>query len=152
MPRRTGKVPGPETGSYYCEVGGTEYTVSLFDVDRFAESTANGPRVGTYVLNGNELTLTYPVKEKGAEPETKVGYYDSLNRKVTLPIDGVQREYLEIKSFDVTFNLYDDRTETQTVKNGKSVLRPEDPIRDGYEFMGWYTAKEGGERYQFNGS
>ncbi len=146
------KVPGPETGSYYCEVGGTEYTVSLFDVDRFAESTANGPRVGTYVLNGNELTLTYPVKEKGAEPETKVGYYDSLNRKVTLPIDGVQREYLEIKSFDVTFNLYDDRTETQTVKNGKSVLRPEDPIRDGYEFMGWYTAKEGGERYQFNGS
>ncbi len=146
------KVPGPETGSYYCEVGGTEYTVSLFDADRFAESTANGPRVGTYVLNGSELTLTYPVKEKGAEPETKVGYYDSLNRKVTLPIDGVQREYLEIKSFDVTFNLYDDRTETQTVKNGKSVLRPEDPIRDGYEFMGWYTAKEGGERYQFNGS
>ena len=146
------KVPGPETGSYYCEVGGTEYTVSLFDADRFAESTANGPRVGTYVLNGSELTLTYPVKEKGAEPETKVGYYDSLNRKVTLPVDGVQREYLEIKSFDVTFNLYDDRTETQTVKNGKSVLRPEDPIRDGYEFMGWYTAKEGGERYQFNGS
>ena len=147
------KVPGPETGSYYYEVGGEEYTLSLFDVDKFVETQGSkSVKTGTYVLNGSELTLTYPVKEKGAEPETKVGYYDSLNRKVTLPIDGVQREYLEIKSFDVTFNLYDDRTETQTVKNGKSVLRPEDPIRDGYEFMGWYTAKEGGERYQFNGS
>ncbi len=147
------KVPGPETGSYYYEVGGEEYTLSLFDVDKFVETQGSkSVKTGTYVLNGSELTLTYPVKEKGAEPETKVGYYDSLNRKVTLPVDGVQREYLEIKSFDVTFNLYDDRTETQTVKNGKSVLRPEDPIRDGYEFMGWYTAKEGGERYQFNGS
>ena len=56
------RVPGPETGTYYYEVGGKEYTLMLMDVDQFVEvNGGEGIRTGTYVLNGSELTLTYPV-------------------------------------------------------------------------------------------
>lgn len=36
------RVPGPETGTYYYEVGGKEYTLMLMDVDQFVE--VNGKR------------------------------------------------------------------------------------------------------------
>ncbi len=70
------RVPGLETGTYYYEVGGKEYTLMLMDVDQFVEvNGGEGIRTGTYVLNGSELTLTYPVSSKEEVAETKVGRY-----------------------------------------------------------------------------
>ena len=35
------------------------------------------------------------------------------------------------------------------VEHGKSVAPPDAPTRDGYAFAGWYTAKDGGNKYDF---
>ena len=36
-----------------------------------------------------------------------------------------------------------------TVDYGKTAARPAAPTRDGYAFAGWYTAKDGGSKYDF---
>ncbi len=147
------RVPGPETGTYYYEVDGKEYTLMLMDVDQFVEvSGGEGIRTGTYVLNGSELTLTYPVSSKEEVAETKVGRYDGGNGSITFAVDGVERTYLALKSFDVTFVLSEGRTEVQSVKNGKTAIRPEDPEKEGYEFRGWYSDEKCTKPYAFEGT
>ena len=147
------RVPGPETGTYYYEVGGKEYTLMLMDVDQFVEvNGGEGIRTGTYVLNGSELTLTYPVSSKEEVAETKVGRYDGGNGSITFAVDGVERTYLALKSFDVTFVLSEGRTEVQSVKNGKTAIRPEDPEKEGYEFRGWYSDEKCTKPYAFEGT
>lgn len=36
-----------------------------------------------------------------------------------------------------------------TVEHGKTVAKPADPTRANYTFTGWYTAKSGGEKFDF---
>ncbi|MFR0575356.1 InlB B-repeat-containing protein, partial [Bifidobacterium boum] len=38
---------------------------------------------------------------------------------------------------------------SQTVEYGARVSVPKDPVRAGYAFQGWYTAKSGGSKYDF---
>lgn len=49
------------------------------------------------------------------------------------------------KKATVTFVLYDDESMTEQVELGGMMHRPDDPIRDGYAFAGWYTMATGGE-------
>ena len=39
---------------------------------------------------------------------------------------------------------------SQKVQYGSRISRPADPTRTGYTFQGWYTAKNGGTRYDFD--
>lgn len=40
--------------------------------------------------------------------------------------------------------------ETQTVKEGEKAVRPAEPTKDGFVFDNWYTAKTGGEIFDFD--
>lgn len=56
-------------------------------------------------------------------------------------------------SLTVTFDLGygDDSVYAKTiVEDGKTVERPDEPVRSGYDFVGWYTAKTGGEKFDFD--
>ena len=40
--------------------------------------------------------------------------------------------------------------ESQTVTNGEKAIKPEDPTKEGYKFIGWYTKENDGERWSFD--
>lgn len=40
--------------------------------------------------------------------------------------------------------------ESQVIPTGDRVVRPEDPAREGYTFLGWYTESTGGTKYDFS--
>lgn len=49
----------------------------------------------------------------------------------------------EEKSYTVTIDLADGTEATQqSVKEGNAAIKPEDPVRKGYKFMGWYLADQ----------
>lgn len=101
------RVPGPETGTYYYEVGGKEYTLMLMDVDQFVEvNGGEGIRTGTYVLNGSELTLTYPVSSKEEVAETKVGRYDGkANIAIAFYGGGANASVVEYEDYEYARDL-----------------------------------------------
>ncbi len=51
--------------------------------------------------------------------------------------------------FTVTFNI-DGITTTEQVEEGKLVIRPADPTKDGHDFLGWYTDATCETLYDFN--
>lgn len=57
----------------------------------------------------------------------------------------------EVTKYTVTFK-YDENTviNTVTVKEGNSVGEPENPVKDGYQFDGWYTDVNCTDKYDFN--
>ncbi len=50
------------------------------------------------------------------------------------------------KKFTVTFKSDDQVVKTETVKKGKTVAKPADPVKDGYDFTGWFLD---GKEYDF---
>ena len=56
-----------------------------------------------------------------------------------------------VKSYTVSFNMcgHGSAIESQKVEEGKTVVRPEDPKDEAYEFEGWYTAENYIEAYDF---
>ncbi|MBQ7089437.1 MAG: InlB B-repeat-containing protein [Clostridia bacterium] len=50
----------------------------------------------------------------------------------------------------VTFKVDTTTVATKTVENGKTVTAPADPTQSGKTFLGWYTAPEGGEKFDFS--
>lgn len=57
----------------------------------------------------------------------------------------------EVTKYNVTFKS-DENTviNTVTVKEGNSVGEPENPVKDGYQFDGWYTDVNCTDKYDFN--
>ena len=56
-----------------------------------------------------------------------------------------------IKSYIVAFDSAGgSAVDAQKVQYGSRISRPADPTRTGYTFQGWYTAKNGGTRYDFD--
>lgn len=55
------------------------------------------------------------------------------------------------KKYIVEFDTKCDITiENQTVKRGQTADEPEEPTRDGYIFLGWYTNEESNDKFDFN--
>ena len=118
-----------------------------------------------YLLNdkGDVLTLSAVPGELLTPPDEPVrdgyaftGWY--RNAAGSLPYDfsqPVPEHDLTIyagytqKKATVTFVLYDDESMTEQVELGGMMHRPDDPIRDGYAFAGWYTMATGGDAVDF---
>lgn len=54
-----------------------------------------------------------------------------------------------IYSLTLKYNDEKSRPLVVEVEKGKSVAKPEDPIRTGYSFAGWFTAQDGGTQVNF---
>ena len=108
----------------------------------------------TYVVDNDEEAVL--VKENGMATDkeapvkeglTFIGWYNGdkeydFNTPVTANLT-LTAKY-EVTKYTVSFS---DGIESQSVEHGKTVIKPADPVKEGYTFVGWYN---GDEEYDFN--
>lgn len=128
---------GEETGMYYYAASNGDYLLTLNSGNRFTLFADGATKSGTYVLEGDSLELEFTDKEEGKIAGSYSGTAINLIYK-ELPI-----EFLKMIDYSVTFDCNGgDPISSQTVLNGGLALRPLDPVREGYTFVGWYSDKD----------
>ncbi|MCQ2398941.1 MAG: leucine-rich repeat protein, partial [Clostridia bacterium] len=129
------KTPDPdygEKGTYYAYVGDNEYTFALKDGKTYTLTIASETETGTYTYDGT----TFTVKPNGGTDYT-VTLADGI---ITLNRGGTEYKFYIDKTYTVSFNTNNGSSVAdQTVKFGDTAEAPADPIKDGFEFKGWYA-------------
>ncbi|WP_167540091.1 InlB B-repeat-containing protein [Bifidobacterium thermophilum] len=166
-------------GWYTAPTGGTKigstYTMGSSDVTFYAHWQANSYTV-TFDANGGSTSVTSKTVTEGQPygelpTPTRVGYtfagwweqawqenhckyHDG--KKITsstpyeIPQDSTLVADWNISTYTVSFDsVGGSSVPSQTVEYGSKVSRPKDPVRAGYAFQGWYTARSGGSKYDF---
>ena len=119
---------------------------------------------GTWKKSDGKLELTYKDELFGKITESYEFSIKDSYKTITVTDDfGIEREYKRVslmaystpQKVTVKFYINDGSkvADKKRVDLGARVAEPEAPVRNGYEFMGWYTDKEGwrnGEGEQFS--
>ncbi|MDE7107340.1 MAG: InlB B-repeat-containing protein, partial [Clostridiales bacterium] len=138
--KSTGKKPTQPTtqsewGVYYYDYNGTEYLLQLADGNRVTVIMGNLVATGTYALKDKNITFKYSTDEIGAMS----AQINADNSAITLTYNNVPMSFLRRVIYDVTFNSAEGSdVDAVQVLNGKSLVKPTDPVRAGYTFLGWY--------------
>ena len=110
--------------------------------------------VGWKVWLGNE-----PMYEGEFTFAALEALYEELDGPITwvngeeawLTFEAVYSEKADEETFTVTFDSNGGSSvNAQTVESGKTVAKPADPTRDGYDFEGWFTDEDLTIKYDFN--
>ena len=166
-PTRTGHT---FQGWYTAQDGGTRYDFNRTvtgDITLYAHWAVNSY---TLAFDGNggkssesSRTVTYGGQYGGLPTATRTGY--TFQGWYTARDDGAKVSpsttmgaadttvyaHWTIRSYTVAFDANGgSAVASQTVKYGAKATQPANPTRTGYTFQGWYTAKDGGARYDFN--
>lgn len=105
--------------------------------------------------NGNKFTSdVYPATPEREGYEFLGWYTDpeagtSINVYTTYTKDTVVYARWRVPfviTFDLNYEGQPEEKETLTASQGKLAALPEDPVREGFKFLGWYTAAEGGSK------
>ena len=130
-------VVGDETGVYYYDAALGEYTLALSTGNIFTIAGPDLNKSGDYTVNGNTVTLDFVRDEDGTAQATLDG--DTL----TLVYKDATMNFLKKVPYTVTFNTNGgSAVDAVTVINGKTVVKPNDPAKDGNVFLGWYSDAE----------
>ena len=135
---------GAETGIYYYDAALGEYTISLNSGCKFTISGPDLNKSGDYALTDNTVTLDFVRDEDGTAQATLEG--DTL----TLVYQEKTMKFLKKTLYTVTFAT-DGGSDVAavTVVNGKAVGKPNDPVKEGNVFLGWYADEALTEAFQF---
>lgn len=123
--------------TYYCEE--TEDSFALYADQQMKFTRDNATMDGTYQISDNVLTT---------DINKKTEVYNYLYAKITDKEEKVYHRLYNYKVSFVTGNGTEIETQELNNKNGYMVLRPTDPVMEGYEFQGW-CLKDGTE-YNFD--
>lgn len=109
----------------------------------------------TFDTDGGTVVPSQTVKDKGTATEptapTKTGYefkgwlLDGKTYDFTTPVTKdvtlkAKWEKTKVESYTVAFNSAEgSEVASQTVEQGKTAVKPDDPTREGYTFLGWYA-------------
>ncbi len=125
---------GAETGIYYYDAVDGEILLTFNSGNKF---TIAGPALnksGEYTVNGESITLDFVRDEDGTAPAT---VKDGV---VTLTYNGATMSFLKKVNYTVSYNTNGGTSvESMNVVNGKTPVKPEDPTKDGFVFIGWYS-------------
>lgn len=150
---------GYNTNNYYYRF---YYDRNTYSIDYYY----NGSNINTissipFEQNINSSTYNYtPERPSGIDADyTWGGWYTDAGLTVPYTFDTMPSHNLVLyakwvaPTFNVTFDLNGGdgvAPTTQEVKKYKTATSVADPSRQYYNFDGWYTAKEGGERYDWS--
>lgn len=150
---------GDNTNNYYYRF---YYDRNTYSIDYYY----NGSNINTissipFEQNINSSTYNYtPERPSGIDADyTWGGWYTDAGLTVPYTFDTMPSHNLVLyakwvaPTFNVTFDLNGGdgvAPTTQEVKKSKTATSVADPSRQYYNFDGWYTAKEGGERYDWS--
>ncbi len=127
------KEAGPETGSYYYETElGETYYVTLTGGDKVSLLIKGETLWGDYKLSDGAFSFTL-----NSDAKIEGSYADNT---VTIVMDGSQMIFRKAENYTVSFDTNGGSSvASQKVLNGKSAVKPADPAKDGYAFVGWYS-------------
>lgn len=107
-------------------------------------STAKPTKEGYTFVNWN-------TKKDGTGTSYNAGAKYTTEANVTLYAQYEKELKEEETKYTITFYTNDGTTEKniKVINKGEKIVKPEDPIRNGYTFKGWYDKKENGKEYDF---
>ena len=126
--------PGAESGLYYYDSDGKEYTLQLHSGNQFTLYDGE-TKVGTYtVAEDGALAFTFAKKDDG----TATGKVE--DNVVTLNYNGAEARFLRKVYYSVSFSTDGGSAISAiTVVNGKYASHPSDPVKADHVFLGWYS-------------
>lgn len=129
------KSEGEETGVYYCDPGdGGEYQIVLYGGDSFTATIDNANQYGTYRINGGNLAFSVSGNSQNSLSATY------SNDVLIVVYNDRTMVFLRKETYVVTYAANGgSAVDSVSVVNGKTLSRPENPVRSGYTFVGWYT-------------
>ncbi len=145
------KEEGPETGVYYYDSDEGEYLISLGKGDQVVFTTAKLSAIGTYSIEGGNLTFTVPAAETDGEDEKGTNIPAILAGNVlTVTYEETEWRFLKKIMYSVVFDTgIQEEATSVSVLNGKTIAKPADPTREGQLFLGWYADKNYQKLYNF---
>lgn len=121
---------------YFMAEGDDEYLFTITG-NAFMLSGLNGDQSGTFTYENGVLTLTF----KGGDSTTASAKIE--DGVLTLTYNGSTYRMLQRSKFTVTYDVDGgSAVASQQVLNGEYATKPQDPKKDGYAFIGWYTDKD----------
>lgn len=139
-------------GSYYCLLTDEEYTLTInadgitMKCTDIVVSNVIENLTGTYTYADGVVTITF------SNSSTATATYDAANDALRVSYKNIHLDFIRYIEYTVTFNT-DGGTAVpaQTVVNGKTAVKPADPVKDGYVFRGWYKDSAFKKEYDFSG-
>lgn len=121
---------GEEKGTYYLDVNGDEYTITLNDGEIANIQFGSENKSAKYTLEGEVLTII-PNDGEAISATYK-------NGEITLGVNGEEKVFLKKIYYTVTFEANGGVTiGNKSVLNGKKVGEVK-TVREHYSFVGWY--------------
>lgn len=150
-PRPSDKQEGPESGVYYYDSDEGEYLVSLNKGDQAVFTTTKLSVEGTYSVEGSTVTFNVPKSEQNGEDKTAIFYAKLADNALTVTYEETECRFLKKVMYSVAFETGAEggTLPDVSVMNGKTIAKPDDPVREGYIFLGWYADAEYQKLYNF---
>ena len=136
-----------EDGMYYYSSNDGEYWIVLND-NTYQLWLNEELILGRYKYDGSSFVMYIGMEEKEKKAEKiPASYEDGV---LTITYKGSSYRFLEKVAYTVTYNTNGGSdVASVSVINGKTVAKPADPVREGYEFLGWYADSEFKTPYMF---
>lgn len=135
--------PAIGLGVFYYDNGANEYQIFFADdnVVTFLLEDKNG--VGTYTVEGNTVKINLGAEEGEISATLE-------NDVLTLNYGEAEMRFFKKIEYKVSFEeAGGSEVADVTVMNGKTMEKPADPQREGYQFLGWYADSEFTTPYLF---
>ena len=99
-----------------------------------------------YVKSGNKITYTELSAPMSMSWVAKDEYNDTNSLLTAEQKKTLKETYID---FSVSYHIDDEESVNDVISYGEKLTKPQDPVKDGYRFKGWFD-KSGNNEWDFN--